>query len=338
MIRTIFRTIFYNTVLLDVFQRLNMQYCGILMFHRVAKPDPDGIVCNQHLKVSPEFFSHFIETSLRQGYTFISMDEIVEILQKKKRLKKVLCITFDDGYRDNLTTALPILESWNVPAVIYCTTGFLTGDFIPWWDFIEYCINRSRQLKIHDTEKFSCCSYEDKKNVFLTLRKYFLQFTEDKLQKEIAAFANENNIAMKDWNSCELMTLDDFIQYKQHPLLTWGCHTHSHLSAAHISSSIFQNDLFKSLQFFSNAGYTPRHFAFPFGDDLTIQRDIERILQNAGFCSAVSTEAGLISYGDHCNTMFLPRLFISQFDKRVNADYIIAAELLHQKLSQLCQR
>lgn len=36
-------------------------------------------------------------------------------------------LTFDDGYRDNLSVLLPILEEANVPATVYCTTGFVSG-------------------------------------------------------------------------------------------------------------------------------------------------------------------------------------------------------------------
>lgn len=334
MIRSIFRSIFYNTLLLDLYQRLNTQYGAILMFHRVAEPDPDGIIYNQHLKVSPEFFSRFIERSLQQGYSFVSMDESAELLQKKKKLKKVLCMTFDDGYRDNLTHALPILEAFNVPAVIYCATGFLTGEYAPWWDLIEKSILISEELAIPSGERVSCCSMDEKENVFLQIRKYFLQFSGMRLNEELSAFFEMNNIVMNDLKFNDMMTLDDLVKYQQHPLLTWGCHTHSHLSAVHISPTVFQEDLQTSLQIFKDAGYQPHHFAFPYGDDLTAQQEINNILCNSGFRTAVSTDPGIIRSDINPDIMFLPRLFISQFDKRVKADYIIAAELLHAKLTR----
>jgi peptidoglycan/xylan/chitin deacetylase (PgdA/CDA1 family) len=39
-----------------------------------------------------------------------------------------IAITFDDGYRDNLTTALPLLEKFNLPMTIFVVAGFVDGD------------------------------------------------------------------------------------------------------------------------------------------------------------------------------------------------------------------
>ena len=45
----------------------------------------------------------------------------------------MITITFDDGYKDNLDYALPILEKFKVPATVYVTTRFLEGDTWMWW-------------------------------------------------------------------------------------------------------------------------------------------------------------------------------------------------------------
>ncbi|MGE5603988.1 MAG: polysaccharide deacetylase family protein, partial [Nitrososphaerales archaeon] len=43
-------------------------------------------------------------------------------------------LTFDDGYRDNLALALPILRHYRVPMHIFVTTGFVNGQSVPWVD------------------------------------------------------------------------------------------------------------------------------------------------------------------------------------------------------------
>ena len=45
-----------------------------------------------------------------------------------------VCITFDDGYRDNLTVAAPILEKYRLPATLFLATGFVERGETQWSD------------------------------------------------------------------------------------------------------------------------------------------------------------------------------------------------------------
>ena len=52
---------------------------------------------------------------------------------KKEKNEFMIAITFDDGYKDNLVYALPILEKFEIPATIYITTKFLSENTEMWW-------------------------------------------------------------------------------------------------------------------------------------------------------------------------------------------------------------
>jgi len=54
-------------------------------------------------------------------------DTAVEQLFAGKLPERALAITFDDGYRDNLTVAVPVLKKYDMPATFFITTGFLDG-------------------------------------------------------------------------------------------------------------------------------------------------------------------------------------------------------------------
>lgn len=59
------------------------------------------------------------------GHTVISLHELTERLRTEIPLKGEVVITFDDGYKDNLTEALPVLRQFNFPATIFVTTGLI---------------------------------------------------------------------------------------------------------------------------------------------------------------------------------------------------------------------
>ena len=52
-------------------------------------------------------------------------------------------VTFDDGYRDNYTHALPILRAHNATATFFLTTGFLDRPRLAWWDEIAWMVRTS---------------------------------------------------------------------------------------------------------------------------------------------------------------------------------------------------
>lgn len=103
----------------------------ILMLHRVVEHRSEGK--NRELEITPGFLEQTIRDYRKNGYRFVSMDEVCDILEKGKRGKPFVCLTFDDGYRDNYTNALSVLKKEQVPFAIYVTTGFLDNKQPMWW-------------------------------------------------------------------------------------------------------------------------------------------------------------------------------------------------------------
>lgn len=103
----------------------------ILMLHRVVARRSEGE--NRELEITPGFLEQTIKDYKQKGYRFVSIDEVSEILENGKVDKPFVCITFDDGYRDNYTDALPILKKEQVPFTVYVTTGFIDNKQSMWW-------------------------------------------------------------------------------------------------------------------------------------------------------------------------------------------------------------
>lgn len=98
----------------------------VLMYHRVA--DTEGYVVDC---VPPAAFDAQLSL-LRARAQVVPLRRLVERLQKPEPLVEDLAaITFDDGYRDNLDIALPILEQHGLPATVFVTTRFVDGSLRP---------------------------------------------------------------------------------------------------------------------------------------------------------------------------------------------------------------
>ena len=114
------------------------------MLHRVVEQrseDPN----QRELEVTPEYLEQVISKYLKNGYTFVPIDSVFNA-------HRFVCLTFDDGYRDNYTTALPILKRLGIPFAIYISTNFIDNKRPMWWYPNEnLCLSRD-ELKTLDTE------------------------------------------------------------------------------------------------------------------------------------------------------------------------------------------
>ncbi len=95
----------------------------ILMFHMISEPKTAAEV---KYACPPIRFEKNIQFLLNKGFKAISIEAVEKCYTQKIPLPdKSFLITFDDGFEDNYLNAFPILQSYNLPAMIYLATGFI---------------------------------------------------------------------------------------------------------------------------------------------------------------------------------------------------------------------
>lgn len=102
----------------------------ILMYHQIDEPPPRGTPL-RGLVVSPGSFARQMGLLSMLGYRGLSMRDLEPYLRSEKQ-GKVVGLTFDDGYQNNLRHALPILQRYGHTATIYAVSDMLGGRNV--WD------------------------------------------------------------------------------------------------------------------------------------------------------------------------------------------------------------
>jgi len=98
---------------------------AILTLHHVRPQRPDGFQPNRLLEVTPEFLERVLRFLRRQQLDIVSLDEVYRRLVEADFSRRFVCITIDDGYRDTLQYAYPILTKHGFTATLFVYTDYV---------------------------------------------------------------------------------------------------------------------------------------------------------------------------------------------------------------------
>ena len=108
----------------------------ILMYHRIDKLRPSLASITRSLTVDPGDFAAEMRWLAAHGFHTITQAQLFAALERGRRLPaRPVMITFDDGYRDVLVNAAPVLRRLGMRATAYVITGRISnGDvsFLSW--------------------------------------------------------------------------------------------------------------------------------------------------------------------------------------------------------------
>ena len=112
----------------------------ILTFHCVLSDAPAaGYAPNRGLEITPQFLDLTLEIVRQEGFELVPLEEARRRLVEREG-SPFAALTFDDGYRDILAEALPVLERHNAHFTVYCATGFIERTARLWWLELEEAI------------------------------------------------------------------------------------------------------------------------------------------------------------------------------------------------------
>jgi peptidoglycan/xylan/chitin deacetylase (PgdA/CDA1 family) len=116
------KSLIYSAGLVGLARRMGAQGSSmpLIRYHSVSR-SPD--YCPRSISVSPELFDREI-AYLAAHYNVIRHEEVVACLEEGRAFpERAVSISFDDGYRDNVMAALPILNRHGVSAMFYVAAG-----------------------------------------------------------------------------------------------------------------------------------------------------------------------------------------------------------------------
>ena len=278
------RAIAHGPLVSAILRRIYAGRGTILMLHRIV---PREEFSTLQLGLTPENLDALIRWACSKRYKLTSLGQFCANVRARQG-RRMLCLTFDDGYVDTLTHALPVLERHNAPATIFVITDMPDLRFSLWWYAFEQALredpNRDQKFSVVRSCIFANSRLENDE----LFRKFGL--TDDSFRHLCARYS---------------LTWGDIRQLAQHPLITIGSHTVSHPVLNSLSDAQLETELLDSKRRLETE--TQREvtlFAYPFG--MTGPRECEAV-RRAGFEAAVTSQMGNVVDGHKDHLWALPR-------------------------------
>jgi peptidoglycan/xylan/chitin deacetylase (PgdA/CDA1 family) len=122
----------------------------ILMYHYIRSVDQASDPLGYELSVTPEDFNNQIAWLHEQGYIGVRMDGITRCLRSEAPCpSKAIALTFDDGYADVYTDALPVLKRYGLIATFYIVTNFIGQPGYMTWDQVAELRDAGMEIGAH---------------------------------------------------------------------------------------------------------------------------------------------------------------------------------------------
>ena len=295
---------------------VNSIYAGLgtcLCYHSVVPTDRTSTPWYKtYLCVTEKDFESQIKF-ISKNYNCIDLPTAIEKLKNKKLPKKSVIVTFDDGYRNNLSVAFPILKKYNVPATIYITTGLIDRRAHFWWDEQGFIINNHSHLSF-DWEgrhfNWTLISIQEKMSAYKNLTALFKTLNLDK-QKELMKLIRLRSNLHYNYNN-EILSWKEVKHLDSDPLITIGAHTINHPILSNISTYQAKEEIAHSKKIIEKQlKHSIDHFSYPFGEEIHVSSREFDLAETAGFSSSFTTNIGHL-FPEHIKHLHsLPRMGIS---------------------------
>ena len=266
---------------------------AVLTYHDIIPDEETDFSDPMKIKYS-EFFKQM--KMISDNFPIYSIKELHKKIINKD-IPKDLCvsITFDDGYLNQLSNAAPLLQKLNIPATFFITTDFAYQRIIPqlerWKSWIKLSQNKINLESIGINETFDLKNISEKRRLYNRLigllPSDIYDYEDDKLNSLLNKLFCDETIPRIYMNWKEINELNKISNF------TIGAHSVSHPNLKKVKNFL-EDEVIKSKNIIeSNIQQKVKYFAYPFGTNNELDKNIIDKMHVSNFDLAFSSILGL---------------------------------------------
>jgi len=261
----------------------------ILMYHRV-NDDRDPFFPSVPVKVFEQQMAYIART-----YRVLTVEDLADRSARGKLPSNALAVTLDDGYRDNLTHAAPILARYGLPATVFLATGFIGTAEVPWFDRLAMALKATKatSLNLRSGITVSLGGEAERLCAMRLVLQHLKRLHDDERRRMLDQFLETLAVTDQKWFKNLMLSWDDV-----HALrglgFSIGAHTVNHPILSRVSTERAWTEIVGSRTMIESAcGALPRAFAYPSGHPGDYTETVTRLVRDAGFKCAVTAHFGV---------------------------------------------
>lgn len=278
---------------LPLVRRVRGREFAVVMYHGVtATPLPVFNWC----QLDRMAFARQIEFLTRHT-TILPLREVVQSLERGTPLPRhTAVLTFDDGYRNVLTEAAPILEQYAAPATVFLVTSLLDNGQPPWTQRLYHALVHTTQPQL---EFQGCCwpltGWRERGRACQELASCLKRLPDDRKEECLGLLLDQLGEAGTVPADSPLATLSwaEVEQLGRSGLIDFGAHTHTHPILARCSLDRQEDELRRSRDLIRERLGRCDLLAYPNGSRTDFTEETRDLAVRLGYRCALTTEAGL---------------------------------------------
>ncbi|MBP1850322.1 polysaccharide deacetylase family protein [Rhizobium halophytocola] len=288
----------------------------IFTLHHVRPYAHRGTNTIRHLEITPEFLDAAIRRLKADGYRFVRLDEVPDLLGRPDDDRPFAVFTLDDGFIDNAVHAMPVFARHQVPFTIFVCEGFSERTHTLWWETLDLVVNRLDNVTFDcgaGPRQFALTTPSQRVTAALAIGAAITSGREADGVARLDHLARENGIDPLALTAELVMDRKALAELARQPLVTLGAHTVSHRSLARMAPEEAEAEMRHSRAYVSSA-FGDRHgmvFAYPYGDERSVSDATIAAADRSGFAAAVTTRPGTMAPGQSLKA--LPRVSLNGF-------------------------
>lgn len=284
----------------------------ILRFERVRPRRTARFQPLKSQEVTPKFLDRTIAALKRWKFDIVSIDEVCRRAVTLASPQRFVCLTFDGGYRDLMTSAYPVLSKHGVPFTVYVPTAFPDGLGEAWWLALEAVIARENRLNLvmdRKERRFDIASTSEKYQLYDFLAGWMRSLEPSDLSSAIRDLCTRYSVDLAALSRDASLDWDDLAKLAADPLVTIGSATVSYPVLSNLNDAAARREMMMGAAVAQAALHRDiKHFAYPFGDRAAFRRQHATMAEEAGFVSAASAIPGVVDTAGRTNLHALPRI------------------------------
>ncbi len=276
-----------------IHQRLFGPGIRVLFYHRVedspAKPDALG-----RFPLNAEEFDRHLR-HLRRFWRVIGLGDAVAALASHRPMpSNAVVITFDDGYRDNYTVALPRLEKYKLPATVFVVSGAVDGHPL-WLDEVNRWFGKTTVASLRfrkiDAE-LSLATLAGRQQAAAQVRSVLKTLGGRELAEALAELRSQLGISGADQPTADppILSWNELRRLAGSPLITIGAHTVTHPILTQLEGEEVRSEITESCRRIAEELQRPvKVFAYPDG---AYNSTTQTVVREAGLVACAATGEG----------------------------------------------